>query len=367
MKITNKKTVVVAMSGGVDSSVAAYLLKQAGYTVMGVFLRLHDNYEEAERAARAVCKKLEIKFYPLSAKESFEKEVVEYFIKSYANGITPNPCVVCNKAIKFGVLLKMMKELQGDYLASGHYIRLRRKGTGNKEQGTNIKLIKGIDKEKDQSYFLYTLGQEQLRHLLFPLGKYTKTEIKKIAKQADLPVLKTESQDVCFLVNEGKIIEHNIFLRERLKMTVGDIKDLNGKKLGEHKGLPLYTIGQRRGVEIGGTGPYYVARCDYKTNTLYVVNDPNDPALFSDEFVVKNVNWISGKEPKMPYNTEVVIRYRHKAIKCKVCKTLSVLQALVSEKQEYAVKLKTPARAVTPGQSAVFYDNNEVIGGGIIQ
>ncbi len=374
------------MSGGVDSSVAAHLLKQAGYKVMGVFMRLHDNYEEAERAARAVCKKLSIKFYPVSAKESFEREVVDYFTKSYAKGITPNPCVVCNKSIKFGVLLKMMKELQGDYLATGHYIRKQktenrkqeienRKQTADSRQQKVFNLFKGVDKEKDQSYFLYTLEQEQLKHLLFPLGEYTKEEIKKIAKKQGLPTLKTESQDVCFLVNEGKIIEHNNFLRERLKMTAGDIKDLNGKKLGEHKGLPLYTIGQRRGVEIGGTGPYYVARCDYKTNILYVVNDPDDPALFSDEFIVSKLNWISGKEPKMPYNTEVVIRYRHKAIKC----TLSPQPPLTSppapllarrgEKRRggaYMVKLKSPARAVTPGQSAVFYDKNRVIGGGVI-
>jgi len=399
MNKNSKKTVVVAMSGGVDSSVAAYLLKQAGYNVMGVFMRLHDNYEEGERAARAVCKKLSIKFYPLSIQESFEREVVEYFIKSYAAGITPNPCVVCNKVIKFGVLLKLMQELQADYLASGHYVRLRREDTRypptlklrrtSKKQDTNIKLIKGIDKEKDQSYFLYTLEQKQLKHLLFPLGEYRKEEIKKIAKKAGLPNLKTESQDVCFLVNEGKIIEHNKFLRERLKLTPGDIKELDpsalrasplgkgrnaqkdsrskNKVIGRHKGLPLYTIGQRRGVEIGGTGPYYVARCDYKTNTLYVVNDPNDPALFSDEFFISNVNWTSGKEPKMPYSASVVIRYRHKAVPAKIKIEDSCLPAgTVRFKNNYIVKLNSPIRAVTPGQSAVFYDKDEVIGGGII-
>ncbi|MCK5061441.1 tRNA 2-thiouridine(34) synthase MnmA [Candidatus Parcubacteria bacterium] len=345
------------MSGGVDSSVAACLLLRAGYNVMGVFMRLHDNYQEAEMAARAVCAKLKIKFYPISAKESFEREVVDYFTKSYMAGITPNPCVVCNKAIKFGVLLKLMQELEADYLATGHYVA-RQQTTDNRQQ-KKYNLLKGIDKEKDQSYFLYTLTQEQLKYLLFPLGEYTKEEIKKIARQENLPTLKTESQDVCFLVNEGKIVEHNDFLKKRLKLKPGDIRILSGEKIGEHKGLPLYTIGQRKGVEIGGIGPYYVARCDYKTNTLYVVNDPDDPALYSDKFLVNNVNWISGKEPKMPYDTKVVIRYRHSPVVCKVksCKVKS---------NSYLVELKKPVRAITSGQSAVFYDNDEVIGGGII-
>ncbi|MFH0892720.1 MAG: tRNA 2-thiouridine(34) synthase MnmA [Candidatus Falkowbacteria bacterium] len=405
-----KSRVVVALSGGVDSSTAAFLLRKEGYDVTGIFMRLGFPNDKSEAAARQVAKKLGIRFYPVNLTVRFRKEVIDYFLKSYQEGITPNPCVRCNRLIKFGELLRVADELGADYLSTGHYVM----------KNELCALFRGIDTNKDQSYFLYTLTQDQLKKILFPLGEYTKDEIRKIAAEAGLPHLTGESQDVCFLNSEGKILEHNEYLKKYLKMEPGPIVALAsstppasaplqhpplirggtgrgvpaaregaGKVIGQHQGLPLYTLGQRRGVEIGGTGPYYVAGTDYKTNTLYVVSDANDPALFRDNFIVSEINWVSGFEPEMPLKCEAVIRYRHKAVGCEVAslplpntppasaplrhppiirggRGRGVPVALEGGVKEYNVKLKEPQRAVTPGQSVVFYDGDEVLGGGVI-
>ena len=377
MSVKDKK-VIVAMSGGLDSSVAAWLLKKQGYEVVGVYMRLGHEANSSESAARQVAGQLGIKYYPFNVRAQFKKQVIDYFVSAYRNGLTPNPCIECNKTIKFGVLFDLMAQLEGDYLATGHYAKkiknpARTQASSRARQKSKIKNIyelhRGIDTSKDQSYFLYTLSQEKLKKILFPLGDYKKDEIRKIADQADLPYLRAESQDVCFLNMADGIIDHNEFLKEKIKLVPGLIKlisltpdpsprqERGGKEevIGQHQGLPLYTIGQRRGVEIGGTGPYYVAKCDYKNNTLYVVKDGNDPALFKGEFSIGNVNWISGKEPKMPFKCEVAIRYGHRTVKCKL--TL---------KEDIWVKLDKPARAVTPGQAAVFYKGDKMLGGGII-
>ncbi len=351
-----KKKVLVAMSGGADSSVSAFLLQKRGYEVMGVFMRLgldEQRESRAEDAARNVCQKLGIKFYPFDLSLKFKKEVIDYFVESYSHGFTPNPCVKCNKKIKFGELLKLAQQLNFDYLATGHYVI-------NKKSKIHIlpivekkrnKLLKSKDNIKDQSYFLYNLTGEQLQKIIFPLGKYTKEKIKKIAKNNNLPVLEGESQDICFLSGD-----HNDFLRRKIKAIVGEIKTLDGKIIGKHQGLPFYTLGQRRGIEIGGTGPYYVVKMDYKNNILYVSNNKDDPALYSKEFVVDNVNWINSDLEKLPLKCEVVIRYGHKPINCIVFK----------KGDKYLVKLNKSERAITPGQSAVFYHNKEVLGGGVI-
>ena len=255
------------------------------------------------------------------------------------------------------------------------------------------KLFRGKDKSKDQSYFLYNLTQRQLARILFPLGDYTKEEVKKIADKAGLPYLTKESQDVCFLKGD-----HNDFLREHIKLKSGPIVAFTpttphlsspspqqdggsntpsylgwaggginkraGEVIGEHQGLPLYTIGQRRGVEIGGIGPFYVAKRDFKTNTLYVVSDRDDPILYSDELIAGDVNWISGKEPKLPLTCQSVIRYRHKLVDCIVKCIVGTGHCPV---QKYLIKFKKPQRAVTPGQSVVLHQGDEVLGGGIIQ
>lgn len=355
MNNTNNKLVAIAISGGVDSAVAAHLLLQKGYQVIGIFMRLNDNYKPSEDAARLVCEKLGIKFYPLNIAEKFQKEIIDYYIDAYQSGQTPNPCIRCNKKIKFGELFKRAMDLGADYLATGHYIKNVEFRLADDK--ITYKLLKGEDQNKDQSYFLYNLNQELLAKIFFPLADYIKDDVKKIAEKLALPNLKIESQDVCFLPGE-----HNDFLKGKIKLEPGEIRDLNEKKLGEHQGLPLYTIGQRRGIEIGGTGPYYVVKLDYVNNILYVVNDYNDTGLFRDSLKAQKVNWISGIEPVLPFACEAVIRYRHRPVDC-VVEKMSIDE---SGEKTYQIRFNQSQRAIAIGQSVVFYRGNELLGGGVI-
>ena len=298
-----------------------------------------------EAAARKVCQKIGIKFYPVDVRTRFKKEVKDYFLESYQQGITPNPCVACNKFIKFGELLKKAKALDCDYLATGHYIKI-------KKDKKIFKLYRAKDLTKDQSYFLYNLTQDQLKHLLFPLGDSFKVKLKKQATADKLPYLKEESQDICFLAGE-----HNDFLKKNLKLKKGLIKTLDGETIGEHQGLPLYTIGQRKGVELGGKGPYYVVWGDHEKNILYVTNKSDDPALFGQLLHMRKINWLSDVEPKTPFKCTAVIRYRHKETPCTLKKEVD---------GDILVSFSEPQRAITPGQSVVFYKNGELLGGGII-
>jgi tRNA-specific 2-thiouridylase len=237
-------------------------------------------------------------------------------------------------------------------VATGHYLKI-------KKSGKQFKLYKAKDKNKDQSYFLYTFNQDQLKHLLFPLGNYTKPQVRALAKKFKLPVAeKAESQEICFI--PGK--HHNDFLKKYLQMKPGDIKliDEDNKIIGRHQGLPLYTIGQRRGINIGGTGPYYAAKFDWKKNDLYVVNKFDDALLYGRELTAKNVSWLAGKTPKMPLKCAAVIRYRHPAVPCTVVANNGL-------KTDFVVRFNKPQRAITPGQSVVFYKGTEVLGGGIIK
>jgi tRNA-uridine 2-sulfurtransferase len=346
LKHKSRKIVAVAMSGGVDSSASALLLRNQGYDCIGVFMRL--GIERGccdEEAARQVCQKIGIKFYPIDVKRAFNKEVKEYFLKAYQGRITPNPCVKCNQLIKFGELLKRVRALGADYLATGHYVRL-------KKTKDVYHLYRATDETKDQSYFLYNLNQAQLKHLLFPMGDLIKNDVKALAKKENLPNLQKESQDVCFFAGD-----HRDFLRKNLKVTKGDIKTVTGEVVGQHEGLPFYTIGQRKGVEIGGKGPYYVVNRDFKTNTLYVTNYPDDPALAGDYLLAEKVNWISGKSPKLPFKCSAAIRYHHPQVPCTITK---------GEGRLLVVKFAEPQRAITPGQSVVFYKKDELLGGGII-
>ncbi|MEA3398236.1 MAG: tRNA 2-thiouridine(34) synthase MnmA, partial [Patescibacteria group bacterium] len=294
-----RKSAIIAISGGVDSAVAAQLLKKQNYSLIGLYMRLIPGQEKSESMARALCQSLNIPFYPVNLKNKFYNEIIRYFLDSYQAGDTPNPCVRCNRMIKFQELMRLREELGANYLATGHYV-IRGQKAKNKKQKNIQSLFMGKDQDKDQSYFLYTLTQDQLEHSLFPIGEYTKNIVRKIADKNRLPYLKKESQDVCFLNQNGKILEHNRYLKARLKLAPGPIKTLENKKIGKHQGLPLYTIGQRRGIEIGGTGPYYAVRADNKANILYVADNANDPALFSDELIASELNWISGVEPKLP-------------------------------------------------------------------
>ncbi len=355
-KVRDKK-VIVAMSGGVDSSVVAAMLKKEGYDVVGVFMNFWKDISTSKdfenkccslksiQGARNVAQILNIPFYVLNVQDEFKKKVVNYFLNELETGNTPNPCVVCNKEIKFKILLEKMLLLKADYVATGHYAQVR-EVKNEKLKVKNFGLFEAKDKNKDQSYFLYTLKQKQLAKVMFPLGEYTKPEARKIAKEFKLPVHdKKESQDICFIPEKG----YENFLAKMLSLKKGLIKDLNGKVLGEHNGLPLYTIGQRKGIKIGGNGPYYVVKKDSKKNILVAGSEKE---LYSKKLRLKNISWIAGK-PKFPFKTLLRTRYR------------SPLVYATINKNE--VEFKNPQRAISPGQSAVFYsEKGEVTGGGII-
>lgn len=344
------------MSGGVDSSVAAALLKKQGYVVIGIFMKFWNESDEktenkccsldAYEDARRVAEKLNIPLYTFNFKKDFKKTIVDDFLKQYQNGLTPNPCVRCNQFIKFGLFLKKARALGCDYIATGHYAQI-------KKTGDNYYLLKGQDKVKDQSYFLWTLKQEQLKHILFPVGKFNKTQVRQLAKKFNLQIYnKKDSQEICFTPKH-----HNEFLKKYLKLKPGAIMTLDGQKIGEHQGLPLYTIGQRKGIAIGGIGPFYVVKADYKKNTLLVAKKFNDKAIYGKNLIAKEVNWLV-KEPKLPFKCQAKIRYGHPAV-----------AAVIKQKRAggYVVEFEQAQRAVTAGQSVVLYEKNKVLGGGIIQ
>lgn len=358
MKKNSQIRVLVAMSGGVDSSVAAALLKSQGYQVDGVFLHFWKDKTvsgagenrccslEALLDAKAVATQIGIPLYTFNFSAPFKKAVVDNFLKEYGAGRTPNPCVVCNKQIKIGRLLKQARALGYDYVATGHYLKI-------KKVGRDYRLFKARDTKKDQSYFLYTFNQAELKHLLFPLGGYQKDQVRRLAVKFNLRVAaKPESQDICFLSGD-----HNNFLRAHLKLKSGEIRLLGSEeKIGEHSGLPLYTIGQRRGL-VGGRGPYYVAGFNYQKNILYVVKNWNEAVLYQGRLLATNVNWLAPVAPKRTLKCTAVIRYGHPAVACR---------ATPLKKSDYVVEFLEPQRAVTPGQSVVFYQNNRVLGGGLI-
>lgn len=365
MLATNKKKkVLVAVSGGVDSALAAFLLRQsAAYQVSGIFLNFWretigdfaDNKccsFSAQMDAKQVCLNLDLPFYTHNFSAAFKREVVDNFINEYQNGRTPNPCVICNKKIKLGGLINYARSLGFDYVASGHYARIE-KSPGQPER---YRMFRASDRNKDQSYFLYALSQKQLAHLLLPLSGLKKTQVRRLAKKAGLAVAeKKDSQEICFIPEK----HHNHFLSRHLKLKAGRICLWPEKKtIGQHQGLPLYTIGQRRGINIGGTGPYYAAKFDFKNNVLYVVKNFADPILYRRELEVKKINWIDVSRLKFPLKSKVVLRYRHRAVSC--------LIDYDYKKNTAQVKLARPQRAITPGQSAVFYQQDEVLGGGII-
>lgn len=359
IKEIKKKRVIVGMSAGVDSSAAAALLKEQGYDVVGVFLHfwkepgqdeLRENKccsVESQQDARKVAQILDIPLYTVNAAQEFKKEVVDYFLEETKNGRTPNPCVVCNERIKFNFLFRKMLEMDADYVATGHYAEI-------KKVGDKFHLYTSTDEEKDQTYFLYSLSQKQLSKILLPVGKYKKPEIRKIAEKKKLPVFnKEESQGLCFTPEKTP----NKFIKRNLALSPGDIVTTEGKKIGTHDGLELYTIGQRKGINIGGTGPYFVVDRDFKNNILIVTNDETNEQIFKKTMLVEMKNWIAG-QPKLPFETNIKIRYRHPLVRGIVKKVKSnIVEVEFFERQ----------KAVTPGQSAVFYgDDNEVLGGGII-
>lgn len=436
------RRVFVGMSGGVDSSVAAFLLKEAtpdnfeelfgclppegfrGYDVTGVFINGFNvdgcQDKDAEDARRAA-EHIGIPFYALDAREEYFEHVVQYMIDGYKKGLTPNPDVMCNKEIKFGIFLDRALKLGADYIATGHYVRLREKHqiTNNKSQInskskaqnsielpiTNYKLLTARDAQKDQSYFLWTLTQEQLKHCLFPLGGHTKPEVRDIAKKAGLPnAEKKDSQGVCFL---GKIKLPD-FLKEYIEPKKGDVVDTEGNKIGEHNGVQFYTIGQRH-ININQISnlksqkdatnrkPHYVISKDIKTNTLIVAEGDDNPALFKKEIELSDVHFInpelhstisssikttdgqarlSASDGNRRMDMYVRVRYRQPLVKAKL--VISNKESVISKGRKlpitnYRLQFAEPIKFIAPGQSVVFYASEEdkkggreMLGGGVI-
>lgn len=365
MKKSAKKRIVVAMSGGVDSSVTAALLSQKGHQVIGMTCKLWtpSPWKCGEREgiccspqdvgeAKQVCRQLGIPHYTVDMEKRFKEMVVDDFIREYARGRTPNPCVRCNLYVKFDTLMKYALALDADLLATGHYARIeRRKLAGSRESWS---LLRSRDQAKDQSYFLYMLGQEQLGKLLFPLGSYRKTQVKGLAKKMGLATArKRESQDVCFL--EGRSVKE--FLDEHIpkeKQSRGLIVNKEGKILGEHNGLHSYTVGQREKLGVAMGKPYYVLEKDQERNRLII--GPREE-VFSSGCELESPNWCSGAAPERPIPVKVKIRYRHPG-------THAIIKATSASRVE--VRFRAQQASVTPGQSAVFYQGDRVIGGGII-
>jgi tRNA-specific 2-thiouridylase len=355
-----KNRVVVAMSGGVDSSTAAWVLKEKGYEVIGATMcigMLDQTQGGPARCcsladiedARRVALQLEIPFYVFHLREEFEREVIQYFCGEYMKGRTPNPCILCNEKIKFGFFLEKALELKADWMATGHYARL-----DFDERIGRYLLRKGEDRRKDQSYVLFSLTQDQFHHTLFPLGDLRKEEVRKKALQLGLQVHdKPESQEVCFIQESS----YHSFLSERLKEPVehGPILDKDGKVLGRHKGIPFYTIGQRRGLRLAKGMPLYVIGIDRGKNAIIVGGEKE---VYSDTFKVDSVHWIIPQPMISTMNAQVKIRYNHPGS-----------EAILSPRteDEVEVRFKSPQKAITPGQAAVFYDGETVMGGGWIK
>lgn len=341
------KRVAVALSGGVDSAVAAALLKEQGYQVLGVTLRLWDGSgNNPLTAARAVAEQLAIPFQVYDLTDEFRRRVIEPFCHAYLHGLTPNPCIVCNQFLKFGHLLDLARELGTDYLATGHYVDLARVGDW-------LQVRKGRDRNKDQSYFLFSLSQSQLSRCLFPLGRMTKDEVRAYAAQANLAVFgKSESQDICF-VPDGDYVA---FLKKACHAVFqpGKIIYLDGRELGEHAGTCHFTVGQRKGLGVSWPEPLYVIALDAEKR-LVVVGEKT--CLDRRELTLNHCNW-NCSVPTDRFSTLCRIRYRHQ--ECPAWVT-----PLSDDRAE--IVFPTPQRGVAPGQAAVFYDEDRVIGGGWIE
>ncbi len=350
--VAGRGCVVVAMSGGVDSSVAAALLVQEGYKVIGVMMRLWAEEEnrccapQAVDDARRVAAQLDIPFYLVNYEAEFRACVVDYFVREYSRGRTPNPCLACNRHIRFGRLLRHAQALDADYLATGHYARIDRL------DGT-YRLRKGADPHKDQSYVLYMLGQDELRRVLFPIGHHTKAQVRQIARQHGLPVAeRDESMELCFVSDD----DYRRFLRQHAPQAIrpGPILDTAGQEIGQHQGLPFYTVGQRRGLGIAAPEALYVLRLDVARNALIVGTAQE---LGQRTLTATDVNHPGGTPPTSPVRVQAKIRY--KALLADATWTpLAGKQA--------QVEFDDPLRDITPGQAVVAYQGDVVLAGGII-
>src|SRR3989338_4322053 len=356
-----RKRVAVAMSGGVDSSLAAALLLKEGYEVIGLTFRMWPKDEcgqsfgraccnlEAITRARAVAEDLKIPYYVFDFSEEFKKQVIDYFCEEYLKGFTPNPCIVCNEKIKFGLLHDKALALDADLIATGHYVDK----VFDKKRNRFL-LKEGRDKGKDQSYFLFSLSQEQLRYATFPLADYTKEKTRRTAKKFRLKTYNTvSSQDICFIQD----LSYAEYIKKKtgIEIKEGDIADKNGKVLGRHNGIPFYTIGQRRGMGIAYKEPLYVIGIDRKENRI-IVGIKRD--VLKQSLIAHQLNWIAIEEIDKPLRVKAKIRYNHKRQNATVTRIGS---------DEVRLDFDIPQEAPTPGQAVVFYDKDTVVGGGWIK
>ena len=350
--------VAMAMSGGVDSSVAAVLLKEQGHEVIGLHMKLYHGPENETRPksccsldeaidARAACHRLNIPFYVLDCQKEFRDSVINYFVEEYSRGNTPNPCVMCNKEIKSNLLLKKVDELDCDYLATGHYAKIRFNPLIRRQQ-----LMRPQDLRKDQTYFLHSIPGDDLHRLMFPLADIIKPEVRKIAGKLNLSAAnKPDSQEICFVPKD-----YRNFLKQELNEVPehGEFISVSGEVLGEHLGLPFYTIGQRRGLGLSDSTPYYVVKIDKVKNRIVLGKEED---LYSKTIFVSGVNWLSISPPKEKFHVTAKLRYSHQGV------TASVFP---ESDNKVRLELDVPERAVTPGQAAVFYQDEILLGGGWI-
>lgn len=358
----NKQHVIVGMSGGVDSSVAALLLIQQGYFVEGLFMKNWDEDDGTEYCtakddladAQQVCNKLDIKLHTANFAAEYWDNVFEYFLTEYRAGRTPNPDILCNKEIKFKAFLEYAQMLGADFIATGHYARKRNLN------GEQAELLKGLDNNKDQSYFLHAVSGKQIAQTLFPVGEIEKPLVRKLAKDNDLITHnKKDSTGICF-IGERRFKD---FLEQYIPAQPGEIRTSEGELLGTHSGLMFHTLGQRQGLGIGGIRgadeqPWYVVDKDIESNTLIVGQGNNHPLLFSHKLITRNVDWVNDPPVSFPYSSVAKTRYRQADQVC----TLDQ-----QDNGNICVSFETPQRAVTPGQSVVFYDGDICLGGGIIE
>ena len=362
MKLRGQK-VFVGMSGGVDSSVSAALLKEAGYEVIGVFIKtwspdwLPCTWRDERRDAMRVAAKLKIPLLTLDLEKEYKEEVVDYMIAEYRAGRVPNPDVMCNKVIKFGGFFNFAMKRGADFVATGHYARVSRAHLSEEKLSRSL-FASGLDKEKDQTYFLWTLTQRELSRTLFPVGDLQKSEVRTLAKKSDLPnAEKKDSQGLCFM---GKI-DVKEFLKHYIKERSGKVLNEDGEIIGEHEGATFYTMGERHGFKITTKGtndsPYYVVAKDIKKNTLTVSNKKEGEGDSKKEIMIKNVNWNQGVVPDLTKKYSARIRYRQELQSCKMTKI---------SKDNYKIIFANPQDAVASGQSTVIYDDDVCLGGGII-
>lgn len=360
MKRPDETRVVVGMSGGVDSSVTAYLLKEQGYDVIGIFMKNWDDTDEFGHCTaeedfhdvRRVCDQIGIPYYTVNFEKEYMEKVFQYFLDEYKRGRTPNPDVMCNREIKFGELLTKVMDLGADYIATGHYARVEL-------QDGEYKLLRGVDQNKDQTYFLNVLGQAQLSKTMFPIGNLPKQQVREIAEKAGLATAKKkDSTGICF-IGERNFRE---FLQNYLPARPGDIETVDGIVIGRHDGLMYYTLGQRQGLGIGGgfgdSGqPWFVADKDLERNALIVAEGPNHPRLYSTSLIATDLNWISDQQPSSVFTCVAKFRYRQPD---------QGVTVHLRENNTCEVVFDQPQKAVTPGQAVVFYQGEICLGGGTI-